>query len=43
MHTVEKLKTQFFWGIWNFYAKSYLDTESYVKIRIISSYDPPSL
>ena len=43
MHTVEKVKTLFFWGIWNFYTKRYSDTDFKFIIRIISSYDPLSL
>ena len=42
-HTVEKMKTQFFRGIWNLYIKSYSNTKFEVKILITSSFDGGSL
>ena len=39
MHTVKKMKTQIFGGIWNFCTKTYSDTKFEIKIPAISSYD----
>ena len=42
MHTVRKLKTQFFSEIWNYNAKTYSSAKFQFQIRITSNNDPPS-